>query len=134
MLAALLVTLVISETIPPVTRRIYHVGPDGAASALETWQCAAQLQTLLQPRACLAASGSPNSSLHSLSQCLVPDVDARESLTRNISWSAMTCAPVCCRYSYPLVADTVPPQAVPIIAFLVPRCVPAALPSQQIPA
>ena len=48
-LAALLVTLVISETIPPVTRRIYHVGPDGAASALETWQCAALPWTLSKP-------------------------------------------------------------------------------------
>lgn len=48
MLFGLLVTLVISETVPPVTRRIYHVGPDGATSALETWQCVPLCGTLVR--------------------------------------------------------------------------------------
>lgn len=47
-LFALLVTLVISETVPPVQRRIYHVGPDGATSALETWQCVPESQFLFE--------------------------------------------------------------------------------------
>lgn len=71
-LVALLVTLVISETIPPVTRRIYHIGPDGAASALETWQCAALLRPLLQPSMtdCITLAYSAAPAV----QCLVPDV------------------------------------------------------------
>ena len=64
-LAALLVTLVISETIPPVTRRIYHVGPDGAASALETWQCASLLYTLNNTSSMHTCIGSPT-QLHPL--------------------------------------------------------------------
>jgi hypothetical protein len=81
-LVALLVTLVISETIPPVTRRIYHVGPDGAASALETWQCAALLQNPAATQSMpdcikLAYSAAP------AVQCLVPGVHG--TLTGDVS-------------------------------------------------
>ncbi len=37
-MAALLVVLVISETIPPFTRRIYHVDSLGQPSDLEIWR------------------------------------------------------------------------------------------------
>lgn len=37
LLFGLLVTLCISETVPPFQRRIYHIGPDGTPSDAETW-------------------------------------------------------------------------------------------------